>query len=159
MLVTYLLSSPFQSEFVKSYFFVLSAAVQAPESDENFATAAWFVGMMCAIALLLLLLIIIFLVKRNRGGKYSVHEKEAAQGRDLEYPEDGGFNEYTKPYVSFWSYFWKLLLKKGGDLTPKKTKEIIVFLNTTWTILSVSLFRVISKRNLFTLLQTYLKKF
>lgn len=75
----------------------VSAAVQAPESDENFATAAWFVGMMCAIALLLLLLIIIFLVKRNRGGKYSVHEKEAAQGRDIEYPEDGGFNEYTKP--------------------------------------------------------------
>lgn len=56
--------------------------------------------MMCAIALLLLLLIIIFLVKRNRGGKYSVHEKEAAQGRDLEYPDDGGFNEYTKPYVA-----------------------------------------------------------
>ncbi|XP_035227979.1 neuroglian-like isoform X2 [Stegodyphus dumicola] len=73
------------------------AAVQAPESSENFATAAWFIGMMCAIALLLLLLIIICLIKRNRGGKYSVHEKEAAQGRDLEYPEDGGFNEYTKP--------------------------------------------------------------
>ncbi|KAG8195062.1 hypothetical protein JTE90_029641 [Oedothorax gibbosus] len=71
------------------------AAVQAPESGENFATAAWFIGMMCAIALLLLLLIIICLVKRNRGGKYSVHEKEAAQGRDLEYPEEG-FNEYTK---------------------------------------------------------------
>lgn len=73
------------------------AAVQAPESSENFATAAWFIGMMCAIALLLLLLILICLIKRNRGGKYSVHEKEAAQGRDLEYPEDGGFNEYTKP--------------------------------------------------------------
>ncbi|XP_054715079.1 neuroglian-like [Uloborus diversus] len=73
------------------------AAVQAPESGDNFATAAWFIGMMCAIALLLLLLIIICLIKRNRGGKYSVHEKEAAQGRDIEYPDDGGFNEYTKP--------------------------------------------------------------
>ncbi|GIY13217.1 neuroglian [Caerostris extrusa] len=72
------------------------AAVQAPESNDNFATAAWFIGMMCAIALLLLLLILICLIKRNRGGKYSVHEKEVAQGRDIEYPEDGGFNEYTK---------------------------------------------------------------
>ncbi|XP_015921139.1 neuroglian [Parasteatoda tepidariorum] len=72
------------------------AAVQAPETAESFATAAWFIGMMCAIALLLLLLIIICLIKRNRGGKYSVHEKEAAQGRDLEYADDGGFNEYTK---------------------------------------------------------------
>ncbi|XP_076325752.1 neuroglian-like [Tachypleus tridentatus] len=53
--------------------------------------------MMCAIALLLLLLIIVCLIKRNRGGKYSVHEKEAAQGQDLDYPDDGGFNEYSKP--------------------------------------------------------------
>lgn len=78
-----------------NFSFPVAAAVQAPESGENFATAAWFIGMMCAIALLLLLLIIICLVKRNRGGKYSVHEKEAAQGRDIEYPEEG-FNEYTK---------------------------------------------------------------
>lgn len=56
--------------------------------------------MLCAVALLLLLLILVCLIKRNRGGKYSVHEKEAAQGRDLDYTDDGGFNEYSKPWVS-----------------------------------------------------------
>ncbi|XP_054722759.1 neuroglian-like [Uloborus diversus] len=69
----------------------------APEGPENIATAAWFIGMLCAVALLLLLLILVCLVKRNRGGKYSVHEKEAAQGRDQDYADDGGFHEYTKP--------------------------------------------------------------
>ncbi|XP_067118775.1 LOW QUALITY PROTEIN: neuroglian-like [Centruroides vittatus] len=73
--------------------------IAAPDSADNVATAAWFIGMMCAIALLLLLLIIVCLIKRNRGGKYSVHEKEAAQGHDLDYPDDGGFNEYTKPRI------------------------------------------------------------
>ncbi|XP_023211020.1 neuroglian-like [Centruroides sculpturatus] len=71
-------------------------ALTVPEPS-NIATAAWFIGMMCAIALLLLLLIIVCLIKRNRGGKYSVHEKEAAQGGELDYPEEGGFNEYNKP--------------------------------------------------------------
>lgn len=51
--------------------------------------------MMCAIALIIVLIVIVCIVKRNRGGKYSVHEKEAAQGRE-DY-EDGGFNEYNKP--------------------------------------------------------------
>lgn len=69
-----------------------------PGSPNDVANASWFIGMMCAIALLLLLLMIVCLVKRNRGGKYSVHEKELARGRDLDgFPEEGGFNEYTKP--------------------------------------------------------------
>ncbi|KAL3219634.1 hypothetical protein MRX96_030383 [Rhipicephalus microplus] len=70
-------------------------AIRAPGSPDAVAGAAWFIGMMCALALLLLLLILVCLVKRNRGGKYSVHDKEVAQGRDLDY--DGGFHEYTKP--------------------------------------------------------------
>ncbi|RWS15378.1 neuronal cell adhesion molecule-like protein [Dinothrombium tinctorium] len=56
----------------------------------------WLIGMICAIALVIILAIIVCLVKRNRGGKYSVHEKEAALGKDFE-PEDAGFNEYSKP--------------------------------------------------------------
>lgn len=71
-------------------------AIRAPGSPDNVAGAAWFVGMMCALALLLLLLLLVCLVKRNRGGKYSVHDKEVAQGRDLDVPDDGGFPEYTK---------------------------------------------------------------
>ncbi|CAG2165931.1 unnamed protein product [Oppiella nova] len=57
--------------------------------------APWFIGMMCAIALIIVLVVLVCIVKRNRGGKYSVHEKEAAQGRE-DY-EEGGFNEYNKP--------------------------------------------------------------
>ncbi|XP_065332463.1 neuroglian isoform X1 [Cloeon dipterum] len=62
---------------------------------ETVATAGWFIGMMLAIAVLLLVLIIVCIVKRNRGGKYAVHEREVAHGRS-DYPEEG-FHEYTQP--------------------------------------------------------------
>lgn len=69
--------------------------------SENVATAGWFIGMMLAIAFLLLLLIIICIIKRNRGGKYDVHDREMANGR-RDYPEDaGGFHEYSQPYDFF----------------------------------------------------------
>ncbi|XP_017465423.1 PREDICTED: neuroglian-like [Rhagoletis zephyria] len=57
--------------------------------------APWFIGMMCAIALIIVVVVLVCIVKRNRGGKYSVHEKEVAHGKD-DY-EDAGFNEYNKP--------------------------------------------------------------
>ena len=63
---------------------------------ENVATAGWFIGMMLAIAVLLLVLIIVCIVKRNRGGKYAVHEREQANGRH-DYPDEGGFHEYSQP--------------------------------------------------------------
>uniref|UniRef100_T1JDB9 Neuronal cell adhesion molecule n=1 Tax=Strigamia maritima TaxID=126957 RepID=T1JDB9_STRMM len=71
--------------------------VYARNDLNNVATAGWFIGMMCAIAFLLLILLIVCLIKRNRGGKYSVHEKEAARGQEMEYPDDAGFNEYARP--------------------------------------------------------------
>lgn len=52
--------------------------------------------MLLAIAFLLLLLILICIIKRNRGGKYDVHDREMANGRQ-DYPEDGGFHEYSQP--------------------------------------------------------------
>uniref|UniRef100_A0A7G3AQB4 Putative secreted protein n=2 Tax=Lutzomyia longipalpis TaxID=7200 RepID=A0A7G3AQB4_LUTLO len=52
--------------------------------------------MMLAIAFLLLLLIVICIIKRNRGGKYDVHDRELANGR-RDYPEEGGFHEYSQP--------------------------------------------------------------
>lgn len=64
--------------------------------NENVATAGWFIGMMLAIAFLLLLLIIICIIKRNRGGKYDVHDRELANGR-RDYPDEGGFHEYSQP--------------------------------------------------------------
>ncbi|XP_065166394.1 neuroglian isoform X2 [Atheta coriaria] len=63
---------------------------------ENVATAGWFIGMMLAIAFLLLVLILVCIVKRNRGGKYAVHEREQANGRH-DYPDEGGFHEYSQP--------------------------------------------------------------
>lgn len=91
------------------------------QAQENVATAGWFigkslvsllfcplkitratsnivndfVGMMLAIAFLLFILIIVCVVKRNRGGKYAVHERELAAGR-ADYPEEG-FHEYSQP--------------------------------------------------------------
>lgn len=58
--------------------------------------AGWLIGMLLAIAFLLLLLILICIIKRNRGGKYDVHDREMANGRQ-DYPEDGGFHEYSQP--------------------------------------------------------------
>ncbi|XP_014667439.1 PREDICTED: neuroglian-like isoform X2 [Priapulus caudatus] len=71
------------------------------EGDDSIATAGWFIGMMIAIAILILILIIVCLIKRNRGGKYPVQEKEAALGKDPEKgDEDGGFPEYNKPLTA-----------------------------------------------------------
>ncbi|XP_065202283.1 neuroglian isoform X2 [Planococcus citri] len=66
------------------------------QAKENMATAGWFVGMILAIAFLILVLILVCLVKRNRGGKYVVHEREAVNGRH-DYPEEPGFHEYSQP--------------------------------------------------------------
>ncbi|XP_020282519.1 neuroglian isoform X2 [Pseudomyrmex gracilis] len=66
------------------------------QPKENVATAGWFIGMMLAIAILLLILIVVCVIKRNRGGKYAVHERELAAGR-ADYPDEGGFHEYSQP--------------------------------------------------------------
>ena len=62
------------------------------------ASTGWFIGMMLALALLLLVLVLVCIVKRNRGGKYAVHEREATHGRK-EFSDDAGFHEYSQPYV------------------------------------------------------------
>lgn len=66
---------------------------------DSVATAGWFIGMLLAIIFLLLLLILVCIVRRNRGGKYAVHEREAAHGRH-DYPDDGTFHEYSQPLDS-----------------------------------------------------------
>ncbi|XP_073993820.1 neuroglian isoform X3 [Rhodnius prolixus] len=69
------------------------------QPKENVASAGWFIGMLLAIIFLLLVLIIVCMIKRNRGGKYAVHEREAAHGRH-DYPDDAGFHEYSQPLDS-----------------------------------------------------------
>ncbi|CAL4060819.1 unnamed protein product [Meganyctiphanes norvegica] len=70
--------------------------ISAPIHNENIATRGWFIGTMLALAFLLLILIIVCIVKRNRGGKYAVHEREAAHGR-TDFAEETGFPEYSQP--------------------------------------------------------------
>ena len=60
------------------------------------AHSGWFIGMILAILFLVLVCIIVFLIKQNRGGKYSVQEREEQQGR-REPLDDGGFPEFTQP--------------------------------------------------------------
>ncbi|KAJ8373250.1 hypothetical protein AAFF_G00266970 [Aldrovandia affinis] len=64
----------------------------------DIGTQGWFIGLMCAIALLILVLLIICFIKRNKGGKYPVKEKEDAHADPEIQPmreDDGTFGEYS----------------------------------------------------------------
>ncbi|XP_018915521.1 neuroglian isoform X2 [Bemisia tabaci] len=78
---------------------VLEGPLIYPSGGDNIITAGWFIGMMLAIAFLVLVLILICVVKRNRGGKYVVHEREAVHGRH-DYPDEPNFQEYSQPLDS-----------------------------------------------------------
>uniref|UniRef100_A0A8C2Q5G7 Neuronal cell adhesion molecule n=1 Tax=Cyprinus carpio TaxID=7962 RepID=A0A8C2Q5G7_CYPCA len=74
---------------------VLDRAMVSPQVD--IATQGWFIGLMSAIALLILILLIICFIKRNKGGKYPVKEKEDAHGDPEIQPmkeDDITFGEY-----------------------------------------------------------------
>ncbi|XP_060749746.1 neural cell adhesion molecule L1.1 isoform X1 [Tachysurus vachellii] len=61
----------------------------------SFATQGWFIGLISAVVLLLLLLLILCFVKRSKGGKYSVKEKEEGQiDSDAKPMKDEAFGEY-----------------------------------------------------------------
>lgn len=69
-----------------------------PSQQVDIATQGWFIGLMCAVALLILVLLIVCFIKRNKGGKYPVKEKED-QHQDPEIQpmkeDDGTFGEYS----------------------------------------------------------------
>ncbi|KAM3587799.1 uncharacterized protein V6R79_014177 [Siganus canaliculatus] len=70
----------------------------APSRQVDIATQGWFIGLMCAIALLILVLLIVCFIKRNKGGKYPVKEKEDAHQDPEIQPmkeDDGTFGEYS----------------------------------------------------------------
>uniref|UniRef100_A0A8C7L8H6 Neuronal cell adhesion molecule a n=1 Tax=Oncorhynchus kisutch TaxID=8019 RepID=A0A8C7L8H6_ONCKI len=77
----------------------LVITLPAMKSDQvDLATQGWFIGLMCAIALLILVLLIICFIKRNKGGKYPVKEKEDAHQDPEIQPmkdDDGTFGEYS----------------------------------------------------------------
>ncbi|XP_045421376.1 neuronal cell adhesion molecule isoform X21 [Lemur catta] len=64
----------------------------------DIATQGWFIGLMCAVALLILILLIVCFIRRNKGGKYPVKEKEDARADPEIQPmkeDDGTFGEYS----------------------------------------------------------------
>ncbi|XP_072566031.1 neuronal cell adhesion molecule-like isoform X14 [Paramormyrops kingsleyae] len=75
---------------------VMDEAMASRQVD--IATQGWFIGLMCAIALLILVLLIVCFIKRNKGGKYPVKEKEDAHADPEIQPmkdDDGTFGEYS----------------------------------------------------------------
>ncbi|XP_071377356.1 neuronal cell adhesion molecule a isoform X3 [Centroberyx affinis] len=77
-------------------FTIMDTTVASRQVD--IATQGWFIGLMCAIALLILVLLIVCFIKRNKGGKYPVKEKEDAHQDPEIQPmkeDDGTFGEYS----------------------------------------------------------------
>ncbi|XP_076863334.1 neuronal cell adhesion molecule isoform X20 [Brachyhypopomus gauderio] len=75
---------------------IMDGAMASRQVD--IATQGWFIGLMCAIALLILVLLIMCFIKRNKGGKYPVKEKEAAHADPEIQPmkdDDITFGEYS----------------------------------------------------------------
>uniref|UniRef100_A0AAR2LAY5 Neural cell adhesion molecule L1 n=1 Tax=Pygocentrus nattereri TaxID=42514 RepID=A0AAR2LAY5_PYGNA len=61
----------------------------------GFATEGWFIGLISALVLLLLILLILCFIKRSKGGKYSVKDKEEGHVDSEARPmKDEGFGEY-----------------------------------------------------------------
>ncbi|XP_030356840.1 neural cell adhesion molecule L1-like protein isoform X11 [Strigops habroptila] len=67
---------------------------------DGISTQGWFIGLMCAIALLTLLLLTVCFVRRNKGGKYSVKEKEDLHpDPEAQSIKDEIFGEYSIPQL------------------------------------------------------------
>ncbi|XP_072306073.1 neural cell adhesion molecule L1.2 isoform X2 [Eucyclogobius newberryi] len=66
------------------------------EKKPHFPTEGWFIGLVSALALLLLILLILCFIKRSKGGKYSVKDKEDgpldSEARPM---KDETFGEYS----------------------------------------------------------------
>uniref|UniRef100_A0A672SK69 Neural cell adhesion molecule L1.1-like n=1 Tax=Sinocyclocheilus grahami TaxID=75366 RepID=A0A672SK69_SINGR len=65
------------------------------ELPSSFATQGWFIGLISAMVLLLLVLLILCYIKKSKGGKYSVKDKEEDQVDGARTMKDGEFGEYN----------------------------------------------------------------
>nr|XP_032649572.1 neuronal cell adhesion molecule isoform X22 [Chelonoidis abingdonii] len=86
----------------------------------DIATQGWFIGLMCAVALLILILLIVCFIRRNKGGKYPVKEKEDAHADPEIQPmkeDDGTFGEYRSVLHLF---FHRSLESDAEDHKPLK---------------------------------------
>uniref|UniRef100_A0A670Y4A0 L1 cell adhesion molecule n=1 Tax=Pseudonaja textilis TaxID=8673 RepID=A0A670Y4A0_PSETE len=94
------------SHFIFSYVafdHLLFPTVQ--ERQKSFAAEGWFIGFISAIVLLILVLVLLCFIKRSKGGKYSVKDKEDTQVDSEARPmKDETFGEYSdneeKPFTS-----------------------------------------------------------
>ncbi|XP_070825246.1 neural cell adhesion molecule L1.2 isoform X1 [Chaetodon trifascialis] len=69
---------------------------EVTEVQPSFATQGWFIGVVSAIVLLLLILLILCFIKRSKGGKYSVKDKEEGPMDSEARPmKDETFGEYS----------------------------------------------------------------
>lgn len=66
------------------------------EMHNGFATQGWLIGLISAIVLLVLILLILCLIKRSKGGKYAVKDKEDKEVDSEARPmKDETFGEYS----------------------------------------------------------------
>ncbi|XP_051865112.1 neural cell adhesion molecule L1-like isoform X2 [Pristis pectinata] len=66
------------------------------KANNGIATQGWFIGLISAVVLLMLILLIVCFIKRNKGGKYSVKDKEDAHVDSEARPmKDETFGEYS----------------------------------------------------------------
>ncbi|XP_075130317.1 neuronal cell adhesion molecule isoform X8 [Leptodactylus fuscus] len=113
---SYILTNLVQNTRYKFYFYAHTAVGPGSQSTQeaitamdegkmamasrqvDIATQGWFIGVMCAVALLILVLLIVCFIRRNKGGKYPVKEKEDAHADPEIQPmkeDDGTFGEYS----------------------------------------------------------------
>ncbi|KAG8577647.1 hypothetical protein GDO81_010244 [Engystomops pustulosus] len=110
---SYILANLVQNTRYKFYFYAHTAVGPGSQSTQeaitamdeamasrqvDIATQGWFIGLMCAVALLILVLLIVCFIRRNKGGKYPVKEKEDAHADPEIQPmkeDDGTFGEYS----------------------------------------------------------------
>ncbi|XP_054034306.1 neuronal cell adhesion molecule isoform X14 [Dryobates pubescens] len=90
------------SQITEEAITIMDEAMASRQVD--IATQGWFIGLMCAVALLILILLIVCFIRRNKGGKYPVKEKEDAHADPEIQPmkeDDGTFGEYRS--MSAWT--------------------------------------------------------
>ncbi|XP_043092354.1 neural cell adhesion molecule L1.1 isoform X2 [Puntigrus tetrazona] len=72
-----------------------TAGPELHELPSSFATQGWFIGLISAMVLLLLVLLVLCYIKKSKGGKYSVKDKEEDQVNGARTMKDGEFGEYN----------------------------------------------------------------
>ncbi|XP_076819011.1 neuronal cell adhesion molecule-like isoform X3 [Clavelina lepadiformis] len=72
---------------------------EAAVTSGSFATEIWFIVLMCLLGVVIILLLVVCFVRKGKGGKYSVAEKEGrlfdAESQPMTKEETGEYNDET----------------------------------------------------------------